>query len=541
MFRFYDDELHNLILVANKSVSEIIAYLSNYDYHPPLQYLVNKLSLHVFGLNELWLKMPSIVFMICSIIICSILVYRLTGSYKSGLLCGIISLINPLVFLWGTSLRWYPLWTFLTILSLYLAIILFTSSNRSKRIKSQLLLTFTLILALYTNYQSIFLIITFVLSAFVLDLKEKNNRYIHLKSISPVIIGVIILFIPYLNTFLHHLGTYFQQKQNHSGFTINSPILSSGYFIFSVLFGNSIYPWDLSFIIPICIIIIALLMFLVFARLSFSYQSLDMIKAFVQQEKKKEFFLLILSAGILFLLFLVMSIITGSIQARGYLIIPLLLITLSSICFYHLRKVINRKLLSLIVVIACSFLFIWLIGSYNVISKKSLHKTSLMDPIEEVVDYVQSFTHNLDKTYLIFTYDPVLTYYLINHVSMNNKITIFSPYKDETTALINSFSGSMDNSPIYLSDSTKILFIESYPGSLMPVIGKLENFKQYLFKESIQKEKPGKFGFDADAEIKRKYFPSAGMIDWRYTMYSIIPKNTLDINKLAAFDSLRTY
>jgi len=75
----------------------------------------------------------------------------------------------------------------------------------------------------------------------------------------------------------------------------------------------------------------------------------------------------------------------------------------------------------------------------------------------------------------------------------------------------------------------------------MPVIGKLENFKQYLFKESIQKEKPGKFGFDADAEIKRKYFPSAGMIDWRYTMYSIIPKNTLDINKLAAFDSLRTY
>jgi len=337
------------------------------------------------------------------------------------------------------------------------------------------------------------------------------------------------------------VGSYFQQKQIHSGLTINSPILSGGYFIFSVLFGNSIYPWDISFIIPICIIIIALLMFLVFARLSFSYQSLDMIKAFVQQEKKKEFFLLIQSAGILFSLFLVMSIITGSIQARGYLIIPLLLITLSSIFFYHFRKVKNRKLVRLIVVIACSFLFIWLIGSYNVISKKSLHKTSLMDPIEEVVDYVQSFTHNPDKTYLIFTYDPVLTYYLINHVSMNNKITIFSPYKDETTTLINSVSESKDNPSNYLLAGAKIFYIESYPGSLMPVIRKLENFKKYLFKESIQKEKSRKFGFDTDAEIKRKYFPSAGMIDWRYTIYSINPKNTLDINKLAAFDSLRTY
>ncbi len=79
MFRFYDDELHNLILVANKSVSEIIAYLSNYDYHPPLQYLVNKLFLQVFGLNELWLKMPSIVFMVCSIVICSILVLQIDG------------------------------------------------------------------------------------------------------------------------------------------------------------------------------------------------------------------------------------------------------------------------------------------------------------------------------------------------------------------------------------------------------------------------------------------------------------------------------
>ena len=94
-------------------VLEIIAYLSTYDYHPPLQYLVNKIFLQLFGLNEFWLKMPSILFILGSILICSLLVLRLTGSFKAGFLSGIISIINPLVLLWGTSLRWYPLWTFL--------------------------------------------------------------------------------------------------------------------------------------------------------------------------------------------------------------------------------------------------------------------------------------------------------------------------------------------------------------------------------------------------------------------------------------------
>ncbi len=236
-----------------------------------------------------------------------------------------------------------------------------------------------------------------------------------------------------------------------------------------------------------------------------------------------------------------MSTITGSIQARGYLIIPLLLITISITGIYHLRKRIDKKFLNLIAFVVCSFLTIWLIGSYNVISKQSLHKASLMDPVEEIRDYVHSLTQSPNKAYFIFTYDPVLTYYLINQESQSEKIAIFSPYKDETTALINTLSGTMDDRQIYLSIDAKILFIESYPGSLMPILGKIENFKQYLLNESRQLETPIKFGFDADAVIKRKYFPSSGMIDWRYTIYSIIPKNTLDINKLGSFDSLRAY
>ena len=540
MFRFYDDELHNLILVAHRDLKEIIYYTANYDYHPPLQYLLNKISLELFGLNEFLLKLPSIILIILSVILCSHLVFKITGSVKLSLLCGLITITNPLILLWGTSIRWYPLWTFLTMLSLYSTITLFTISKKTKRIRSQLLLFITVVLALYTNYQTIILIMTLLLSAFFLDLKEKDKRYDHLKSIFPVIIGVVILFIPYMNTFLHHLGTFIQQKQIHFGFTGSSPILSGAYFIFSVLFGNSIYPWEVSFIILISIIVVASLFLLLLSKLRISDKSENGIKAFFQQDKKKEIFLLMMFTIILFILFLVTSIISGSLQARGYLIIPLLLIAISIIGFNHFRKERNRKFYNLITLIVFSFLVIWMIGSYNVIIKKDLHKASLMDPIGEAIDYIYNSARTEGKNYLIFTYDPVLTYYLINS-ELFEEVAIFSPYKDETTALINSFSESMDNSPIYLSTSTKILFIESYPGSLMPAIRKLENFKQYLFKESVQNEKPKKIGFDTNAEIKRKFFPSAGMIDWRYIIYSLDSKAKLDAEILTSFDSLKVY
>src|SRR4030065_1782754 len=154
MFRFYDDELQNLILVAQRNVQEIISYTANYDYHPPLQYLFNKIFLELFGLNEFLLRLPSIILIIIAVILCSHLVFRTTGAIKLSLLCVLITITNPLILLWGASLRWYPLWTFLAILSSYLVTTLSIDANNKKRIILKSLLIFTLTLALYTNYQS---------------------------------------------------------------------------------------------------------------------------------------------------------------------------------------------------------------------------------------------------------------------------------------------------------------------------------------------------------------------------------------------------
>jgi uncharacterized membrane protein len=541
MFRFYDDELQNLILVAHRDVREIISYTANYDYHPPLQYLFNKIFLELFGLNEFLLKLPSIILIIIAIILCSHLVFKVTDAIKLSLLCGLITITNPLILLWGASLRWYPLWTFLAVLSIYLVTILYIDTNNKKRIIVQSLLIFTLTLALYTNYQTIILITGFLITAFFLDVKLGFRKFTHLKRTLPAIIAVIILFLPYLNVFLNHIETFFYRKEIYSDYSINSAILAGCYFIFSILFGNSIYPWDIRFIVLISITVIALTGSIFYYKSHSSRIKITIPKSILYQEKKNLFFLLSLISTILFILFLIQSIITGSFLSRGFLIFSFLFPILIIVYLSYLSKIKDNKLLSLIMFTVLSFFLIWSISSYNVLTRQSLHKSGLMDPVEEVTSFINKITESNKPNYIVITFDPVLTYYLINPESMNNKITIFSPYKDETTALINSFSGSMDNSPIYLSTRTKILFIDSYPGSLMTLIGKIENFKRYLFEESIQQEKPRKFGFDENAEIKRKFFPSAGMIDWRYTIYSIDPKSTLDINILASFDSLKVY
>ena len=98
MLRFYDDELHNLILVSDRNFKEIIDYTSHYDFHPPLQYLINKITLQLFGLNEFWLSLPSIIFIILAIILAGRLIFMLTGSYKYSLLSSFIIASNPLIF-----------------------------------------------------------------------------------------------------------------------------------------------------------------------------------------------------------------------------------------------------------------------------------------------------------------------------------------------------------------------------------------------------------------------------------------------------------
>ena len=71
----------------------------------------------------------------------------------------------------------------------------------------------TLTFSLYLNYQTITLMASFIITALILDLKDKKSNYFYLKLLTPIIAGVIVLFIPYMGIFLNHLETFFLRKE----------------------------------------------------------------------------------------------------------------------------------------------------------------------------------------------------------------------------------------------------------------------------------------------------------------------------------------
>ena len=206
---------------------------------------MNKILLQVFGLNEFLLSLSSIIFIILAIVICSRLIYQITKSFKISLFANILIAINPLILLWGTSIRWYSFWSLLVMIAYYLFIKLWSAQKRKLLLTLGLIITLTL--SLYTNYQTISFLTGGLLTALILDIKNKNFN--NLKKTAVVLSGIFILFIPYISVFIFHTQSFFDRKEIYHSFTGTSPFVAGSYFIFSIFFGNSIYPWQLIFII----------------------------------------------------------------------------------------------------------------------------------------------------------------------------------------------------------------------------------------------------------------------------------------------------
>lgn len=540
MLRFYDDELHNLILVANRNFSEIIDYTSKYDFHPPVQYLLNKISLQLFGLNEFWLSLPSILLIILAIIICIKLVYQITNSSKVSIITGLLITINPLILLWGSSIRWYPLWTFLIILAVHLFIRLWSKKKKSSIIIIGLIITLTI--ALYTNYQTIPFIIATILTIIILDIKNKN--FVNLKKTAIVIFGTFILFIPYLSIFIFHIQSFFERKEIYQGFTGTSPFVSGGYFIFSLIFGNSIYPWQTIFVVLFTIgfttfIISLVSFFLISKKGQYSVSKVKDDLIIVKGNKAINNTLLseiVLYTIILTVVFLLQSIISSTLTNRGVIFLPMLLITSGSLLIYRLYNKyqirFKMKLFHFSFVIALSSLIIlWLIGSYNVFTRQHLHKSGLSIPVKAIITYIDKLQSDTRENISIITTDPVLTYYLLKE----NYTSVLSPYLKDDLKLLN----RKITNPVF--HGNKIIYIKSELGTLLPLKNRLSNYIDYLFATGSLIFKPDKFGYDPDYSIKRKFFASAGIEEWKYTIYIFSPLNEWDINFLQKINEFKVY
>jgi hypothetical protein len=160
-----------------------------------------------------------------------------------------------------------------------------------------------------------------------------------------------------------------------------------------------------------------------------------------------------------------------------------------------------------------------------------------MDPVEEVTSFIKNSIELNEPNSTIITYDPVLTYYLIKTNSLGSTV-ILSPYVSATKNLFSSVSPQINYYYADFDSSSTLIYIKSYPGSLIPLKDKIDILEEYIFQNGLLMEKRVKFGYDSDSYIKRKFFPSLGIIDWRFTINQFYPRSYWDKDTLEEISKL---
>jgi hypothetical protein len=105
---------------------------------------------------------------------------------------------------------------------------------------------------------------------------------------------------------------------------------------------------------------------------------------------------------------------------------------------------------------------------------------------------------------------------------MKANYKVLSPYSENISRLLN-------EKRVLRADSTGlVMLIQGYPGSLLLVMQKLENYRENLLTAGLQISQPVKLGYDPDYKMKLKFYPASEIKEYRYIIFKLKPKNKWD-------------
>jgi len=201
------DEATTAKVVQNYSLISIITKFSPTDFHPPLYYLFMKLWTNVFGVSEIALRMPSVLFSVLTGWVIFLIGRKLKDD-RMGLFAATFFIFNPLIVYYSQEARMYSLVVLFLTIALYFYFEFLADSVRDflpanappiktgdARCREPFLLchllkiNFFLILSFYTFYGSIFLI-----AAFFLYFLIKKQYKFFLISCLIFLISLLVIF-----------------------------------------------------------------------------------------------------------------------------------------------------------------------------------------------------------------------------------------------------------------------------------------------------------------------------------------------------------
>ena len=179
------DEGTTARVVSQYSYQQIITQFSPHDFHPSTYYLFMKGWTQIFGISEISLRMPSVIFSLLT----GYLLYLIAGIWAAAFF-----LFNPLIIYYSQEARMYIMATFFLTAALFYFLKIIKNTKETKIKKSDSIFFGAFIsLSLLTFYGSIFLIAPLYL--YFLYKKQYKNLiiglfvgFINLILISPLLI-----------------------------------------------------------------------------------------------------------------------------------------------------------------------------------------------------------------------------------------------------------------------------------------------------------------------------------------------------------------
>jgi len=198
-------------LQTRYSINHYVTNFAPTDFHPPLYYFLIKLWSLAVPINEITLRLPSIIFGTLSIIIVFLIVDHLFPKTQAALLAAILTATAPLHLYYSQEARMYILALFFSSLSALFFLKL--RLNKSKKLQVGFILSTASMIS--THYLTLI-----ILPVFVLCSKNYRRTIIHL------ILSLSIL-IPWLPTFLKQLSNGFQTAPTFWGNILGRPTLKN--------------------------------------------------------------------------------------------------------------------------------------------------------------------------------------------------------------------------------------------------------------------------------------------------------------------------
>ncbi len=200
------DEAITANVVARFSLVEIVKKFSVADFHPPFYYWLLKLWVIIFGVGEVSLRMPSVIFGVVTVC----LSYRLGKEIKDekvGFWAGLMTAVNPLLIYYSQEARMYSL----AVMCLTAVVYYFVKIEKGGEKKEIIWFNLFSILAVISFYGS-----GLMLAGMALYWLTKRKWALVIKT-NLGFLGVVILLIPLLKAQFINSGRMLAEMVNWSG------------------------------------------------------------------------------------------------------------------------------------------------------------------------------------------------------------------------------------------------------------------------------------------------------------------------------------